>query len=355
MAKNKNKWAIFCLSLGLGLGPGQDLSGATSVVSKFMAPLEFSFGLASAFHHNPLNLAPAEEARLRYEPDYLPGVTYRDSWEQQLTLSLTYRLRLWRGHTTRLRVSAVQHFFQQIPQRNYHTFTVRLDQWFGRHRRLVVRYDQLPDLFTRGYLAQFPLLPTGAREECYYNRETGSIELRFPFERRVESQWGVEVGREVYNAVFSRFNLQSAEVFTGFNGKLRSCRWRLVSHLGRTFNANHLDDIDRSYWYLKTNFSFTLRPPRVVWPLTINGYWQERRYRSDNAVDPIHAGRYQQEWRLEIFTRWSLGPNLSLEPYWGRRQRRVFSAYPLAEELKSFTRWWGGLRLEYNFIWDMYL
>ena len=351
-----NRISIVYLSvLILGLDSGLGAGGALFRLRNLAAPMELSFTWATAFNGNPLNLSGGEIERLRYLPGYLPGVTFRDSWEQQFAVGLTYRLRLWQGHTTRLRLTAVQHYYLQITKRNYHTLSVALDQWFGRKRRIAFRYSQLPSLFIRGYRVELPLWPEDAREDCRYNRETASVALSLPGPGPAQYRFGLEGGRELYNAPFSRFNVDALGVMGGLSGRIGSFHWNILTHWGHAWNANHLDAMDRSYLYLKNGFSLARRIPFGGGRVTLTGYWQEKRYRSDNAVDPIHAGRYQQEWRLELGASQKVGRRLEVELVGGKRRRKVFSAYPLAEQLKSFSRWWGAIRVKYNLVWDMYL
>ncbi|MBT3229299.1 MAG: hypothetical protein HN355_09475, partial [Candidatus Marinimicrobia bacterium] len=113
------------------------------------------------------------------------------------------------------------------------------------------------------------------------------------------------------------------------------------------------DALDRSYKYLNIRPSLTIRLPGNH-RLRLAARFDQRAYDSEQNDDPLHAGRYQDEYRFDFSILPKLDGPFIVEPFAGYRERSVDSSDPKVRDLKSFSRYWFGVRFGFKSVIDMY-
>ena len=327
---------------------------AQSVLQRLAAPVFYEIGIEPGFESNPLNLSQPEIEKAGVDEDYLGGVRYSSSNVISFYGRLNYDPKLFQDRRTRFSLIGIHHRYQDIPERSYESLTLSIRQPLGKYRYLNLGYGLLPDLYLRNYLIRDPATLISQREACSF----GSERFWLGFEHRVTRENRLEYRltrrTEIYQAPFAAYDMAMLEAeLTLKSSQLNTLPFEIAIQYGLSDNHNDIDTKDRSYGYLNIRPSLSLRLPGKH-SISVDGRYDQRIYNSEANEDPLHAGRYQDEFWLEV----KFAPNLPggavLEPFAGYRERRVESSDPDIAELKSFTRYWFGVRLGFKSVIDMY-
>ncbi len=327
---------------------------AQSLVQRLAAPIFYELGIEPSFQSNPLNLSDLEIEKATRDVEYLNGIDYSSSNVLTFSAKMNYSPRLYGGRKTRFYANLNHHYYHDIPQRHYQTYSVRIKQSLGKYRYLDVGYWILPEYYLRNYRLQDNRTLETTREVCKF----GTDRLSLGFEQRITRKNTIEYGlahrSEIYQAPFSHYDLSMMEADLKINiGQFSTFDFRTVFQYGIAENDNNYDDKDRSYRYLNIRPSLTLRLPGKH-RIRIATRYEQRAYRSEQYDDQLHAGRYQEEYRLDLSLFPHLESDFSLEPYFGYRERLVDSIDPSVRDLKSFQRYWFGIQFGFKSVIDMY-
>lgn len=339
---------ILALSLSL---QAQDL------LQVLAAPIDLELGLQPAHQSNPLNLSEIERDRAARGYGNLGEIDYAESNVLSAFFSLDYDPRIFKGRKTAFDVNATIHQHQQIPERDYGFLSMSIRQSLGSWRFLEIGHSYLPSLYLRDYYFPGQGDWVAGRYACVFGTTRSWLEYQHRLAEGLSLEYRATQRVERYGAPFSHYDMIMAEVAMGVRFKpLRAVSTRLEFQYGQAENQNEFDDIDRSYQYLNIRPSITLPVPgEWIRNVSIQGRFDQRAYESDSATDPLHAGRYQYEYRLDL----RLNPRdvgrVGWSPYFGYRQRVVESESQYVEDLKSFSRWWLGIRVSFRTTFDIYL
>ena len=328
---------------------------AQSFVQKLTAPVFYELGVESGYQNNPLNLSELEIEKAASDSDYLDGIEYSSSNVLSLYGKLNVAPRLFGGRKTAISLIAFQHHYADIAKRSYQSVSLSVKQSLGQYRYLLLGYGILPDLYLRNYNYRDPATQILEREACSFGTERFWLGFEHRLNKKNRLEYRFTHRTEFYSAPFSAYDMSMFEGSISLSSRqIRSFPLQFELQYGISDNDNDLDAKDRSYTYLnlRPSLSFKLGGDHK---LAVSGRYDQRVYGSEENSDPLHAGRYQDEVRFDLHFTPSLPGNYVIEPFLGYRERRVDSSDPVIADLKSFQRYWFGVRIGFKSVIDMYL
>ncbi len=325
-----------------------------SFSQRLVAPVFYEIGVQPNYQSNPLNLSDIEILKASQNSEYLNGIEYSSSNVLSLSGRLTYSPKLFAGRKTRFAALVNYHRYHDIQERSYQTYSIGLKQSLGKYRYFSIGYWILPEYYLRNYLMRDPQTQLSAREVCNFGTDRFYLGFEHRIYKKNTLEYRLTVRNEIYQAPFSHYDMNMLEG----DLKLRITQLNALTlgtefQLGASDNNNSYDDKDRSYKYLNIRPTLTVRFPGKH-RIRLAGRYDQRAYQSEQHEDPLHAGRYQDEYRLDLTILPSLSGPISIEPYAGYRERNVDSDDPGVRDLKSFSRYWFGIRFGFKSIIDMY-
>ncbi|MCF7825695.1 MAG: hypothetical protein K9M55_03415 [Candidatus Marinimicrobia bacterium] len=336
----------------IGLLFGQLFS--QSLIQKLAAPVFYELGLEPNFQSNPLNLSDSEILKASQDSDYLNGIEYSSSNVISFSGELSYAPRLFAGRKSSFNLSLDHHYYHDIPERSYQSYSLSLKQSLGKYRYLDLGYWILPEYYLRNYRLQDTHTLITRREVCNF----GTDRLWLGFEHRLTRKNSIEyrlaLRNELYQAPFSHYDLRMLEGDLKLNlGQFDYFSLYTELQYGVAENDNNYDDKDRSYTYLNIRPTLIVKLPGKH-RIRLATRYEQRAYGSEQYDDLLHAGRYQDEVRIDLTLLPHVDGPFAIEPYLGYRERRVDSSDPAVRELKSFQRYWFGIRFGFDSVIDMY-
>jgi len=325
-----------------------------SLSSRLAAPVFYEIGIAPSFQSNPLNLSDVEIKKAAADTDYLNGIQYSSSNVVSLSAKINYAPRLFAGRKTRINSTLNSHYYPDIQERSYQSFSVNVTQSLGKYRYFSMGYWILPEYYLRNYLITDPATLISSREVCNFGTDRFGVGLEHRLSKKNSLEYEFNLRREIYQAPFSHFDLQMLEGSLTFRiGQFHALNMTANVQYGVADNNNRIDEIDRSYKYLNIHPTFTLMLPGKH-KLQLATRYDQRAYHSEQTEDPLHSGRYQDEIRMDVTLLPSLSGNVNVEPFFGYRKRQVDSIDPAVRDLKSFSRYWFGISFGFKSVIDMY-
>jgi hypothetical protein len=328
---------------------------AQSYVNNLVAPIFYEFGVESGYQNNPLNLSTLEIEKAAADKNYLEGIEHSTSNVISLYGKLNYAPRLFNDRRTRVNLIGFMHHYADIQERSYQSFSLNIKQSLGSYRYLELGYGILPELYLRNYLHRDPATQILARQACSFGSERFWLGLEHRLNKKNRLEYRLLRRSEIYSAPFAAYDMAMLEGSVQWrSSQISGIPFSFEAQYGISENDNDIDSKDRSYRYLNLRPSISVRLPgkHVV---NIDGRYDQRAYNSEANEDPLHAGRYQDEFRIDLRFKPQLEGDFVIEPFVGYRERRVDSTDPAVAELKSFTRYWFGVRLGFKSVIDMYL
>ena len=327
---------------------------AQSLSQRLMAPVFFEIGIDPNYQSNPLNLSDVEIEKAGSDTVYLGGIKYSSSNVVSFSGKLNYAPKLISGRKTRISAQVNIHAYRDIPERSYQTYSIGLRQSLGKYRYLNLGYWILPEYYLRHFLLENPQTLLSNRESCSFGTDRLWLGLEHRLSKKNKVEYRLTVRNEIYQAPFSHYNLQMLEGDLKFGIEpFKSVKLTAEIQYGLADNLNDYDQNDRSYKYLNLRPSLTARVAGNH-QIRLAARYEQRAYNSEHYDDPLHAGRYQDEIRFDFTLLPSLQGPLKVEPYFGYRERRVESSDATIHDLKSFSRYWFGIRFGFKSVIDMY-
>ncbi len=325
-----------------------------SLSSRLAAPVFYELGIAPSFQSNPLNLSEVEIKKASLDSGYLNGIEFSSSNSITFSANINYAPRLFSGRKTRISSSLNSHYYQDIKQRNYQSYSLNITQSLGKYRYLSLGYWILPEYYLRNYLVKDQASLISSREVCNFGTDRLWLGVEHRLSKKNTIEYELNVRRELYQAPFSHFDLQMLEGGLIFRiGQFNTLNMTANLQLGTADNDNRIDDIDRSYKYFNIHPTLTLTLPGKH-KLRLATRYDQRAYHSEQADDPLHSGRFQEEFRMDVTLLPNMSGNVIVEPFLGYRQRQVDSIDPAVQDLKSFSRYWFGVSFGFKSVIDMY-
>ncbi|MBC8374635.1 MAG: hypothetical protein H8E26_01245 [FCB group bacterium] len=325
-----------------------------TLLQRLAAPIFYELGVEPNFQSNPLNLSEVEISKASQDADYLNGISYSSSNVLSFSGKLTYSPRLFAGRKTRLHLQLNHHTYHDIPERSYQSYSASIRQSLGKYRYLDVGYWILPQYYLRNYRFQdFRTLQT-SRQVCNLGTDRLWLGFQHRLNKRNTIEYRITVRNEIYEAPFSHYdmNMLEGDLKLGVS-QFKNLLLSTEIQYGLADNNNSYDDKDRSYTYLNIRPSLTLKISGNH-KIRLSGRYDQRAYESEENDDPLHAGRYQDEIRMELTLLPKLSGPFIVEPFAGYRVRRVDSSVEAVRELKSFSRYWFGVSFGFKSVIDMY-
>lgn len=325
-----------------------------TLFQRLSAPVFFTGGIQPTYHSNPLNLSEREIEIAANDSEYLGGIAFVSSRVLSVDAALKWAPRIWNGRKSEFSTQIYHHHYFDIRERTYLTWSLRLTQSLGNYRYFSAGYWLLPEYYLRHYNFQDPSSGLYDRKNCSFGTDRLWLGLEHRITKKNRIEYRLNRRQELYQAPFSSYDMQMNEL----DIILKSRQWKPVSfnfefQYGESRNVNALDEKDRSYRYLNLRPTFWLKLPAKQ-SLKIGGRYDQRVYESDQHEDPLHAGRFQDELRLDLSWRIPYGEQMELEPFFTYRERRVDASEEEIAELKSFTRYWFGISMSFDSVIDMY-
>ena len=325
-----------------------------SLVQRLAAPVFYELDVQPNFQSNPLNLSDLEIQKASQDSEYLDGIAYSSSNVISLTGKLTYSPRLIADRKTRLDIQINHHYYHDIPERSYQSYSMSIRQSLGKYRYLDLGYWILPQYYLRNYLYRDVRSLLSSREACNFGTDRFWLGFQHRLSKKNTIEYGLTVRNEIYQAPFSHYDMNMLEGdLKVVVGHFKTFTLATEFQYGLADNHNDYDDKDRSYAYLNIRPSMTLKIPGKH-RIRLSGRYEQRAYESEQNDDPLHAGRYQDEVRIELTALPKLDGPFIVEPFAGYRQRWVDSSEPTVADLKSFSRYWFGIRIGFKSVIDMY-
>ena len=325
-----------------------------SLTQRLAAPIFYEIGVQPGFQSNPLNLSDVELEKSAEDGEYLNGIENSSSNVLSLSARLSYAPRIFAGRKTRFNASMTYHHYQDISQRSYASMSFSVKQSLGKYRYVDVGYWILPEYYLRNYRFTDPQTLFTSREVCKFGTDRAWLGFEHRLTRKNTIEYRLTVRNEIYQAPFSLYDMNMKEADLKLSmGQFKAVKFNTEFQYGMADNDNAVDDKDRSYEY------FNIRPTLTMnlfseHRLRIASRYEQRAYQSEQNDDPLHAGRYQEEVRLDVTLLPQLAGPFVVEPFVGYRERLVDSSDPAVRDLKSFNRYWFGIRLGFKSVIDMY-
>lgn len=324
------------------------------IMTRLVSPVTYEIGIQPGFQSNPLNLSDLEIEKVGNDTDYLDGIENSSSNVVSVYGKLSYSPRLIGGRKTRISGTLFYHSYHDIPERTYQSASLSLKQSLGKYRYLLLGYGILPKYYLRNYLDKDPATLISTRQNCSFGTDRAWLGFEHRLSRKNRLEYRLTVRQEIYQAPFSRYDMSMREGALSLKSdQIKGISLAMEAQYGIADNDNQIDDADRSYRYLNFRPTLSLKFPGKHL-IKFSGRYDQRAYDSEETGDPLHAGRYQEEFRLDISLSPGLSQSLVLEPFAGYRERRVDSSDAAIQDLKSFTRYWFGIRIGFKSVIDMY-
>ena len=325
-----------------------------SLFQRLAAPVFYEVGVEPNFQSNPLNLSEVEINKAAEDSDYLNGIEYASSNVISLTGELNYAPRLIGGRKSRFKLNLIHNYYHDIPQRSYQSYSISLRQSLGNYRYLDLGYWILPEYYLRNYRLQDERTLETRREVCNFGTDRIWLGLEHRLSRKNSIEYNLVLRNEIYQAPFSHYDLRMMEGDVKLNlGQFESFTFSTELQYGVAENDNNYDDKDRSYKYFNIRPTLTFKLPGKH-RLRLATRYEQRGYDCEQYDDLLHAGRYQDEIRVELTALPHLSGPFVVEPFAGYRARRVDSSDAAVADLKSFSRYWFGVRFGFKSVIDMY-
>ncbi len=325
-----------------------------SLLQRLAAPIFYELGVEPNYQSNPLNLSDVEIQKAAEDSEYLDGIAYSSSNVMSFTGKINYAPRLYANRKTSLNIQFAHHYYHDIPQRSYQSYSMDIRQSLGKYRYLEIGYWILPQYYLRNYLYRDSRTQQYSREVCNFGTDRIWLGLQHRLSKKNTIEYGLTVRNEIYEAPFSHYDMNMLEGDLKLvMGHFKAFTLATEFQYGLADNNNDYDDKDRSYTYLNMRPSITLRMPGKH-RIRLSGRYEQRAYDSEQYDDLLHAGRYQDEVRIEITGLPNLNGPFIVEPFVGYRERRVDSSDPAVADLKSFSRYWFGVSFGFKSVIDMY-
>ena len=325
-----------------------------SLIQRLAAPIFYELGFEPNFQSNPLNLSDVEILKATEDSDYLNGIDNFSSNVVSLSGDLNYAPRLIGGRKSRFKLNLTHHYYHDIPQRSYKSYSMSLRQSLGKYRYLDLGYWILPEYYLRNYRIQDNRTLETSREVCNFGTDRIWLGLEHRISRKNTIEYTLALRNEIYQAPFSHYDLRMMEGDLRVNlGQYDLFTLSTELQYGLAENDNNYDDKDRSYKYFNIRPTLTFNLPGEH-RIRLSTRYEQRAYDSEQYDDLLHAGRYQDEVRIEVTALPNLSGPFIVEPFAGYRERRVDSSDPAVVDLKSFSRYWFGVRFGFKSVIDMY-
>ena len=325
-----------------------------SFVQRLAAPVFYELAVQPNFQSNPLNLSSVEIIKAAQDSEYLDGIAYSSSNVVSFSGKLNYSPRLFAGRKTRFNLQLNHHYYHDIPERSYQSYSLGVRQSLGKYRYLNLGYWILPEYYLRNYRYQDIRTLRTNRESCKFGTDRFWLGLKHRITKRNTIEYRLTLRNEIYQAPFSQYDMRMLEGDLKLNlGQFNSLTLNTELQYGVADNDNEYDALDRSYKYLNIRPSLTIRLPGNH-RLRLAARFDQRAYDSEQNDDPLHAGRYQDEYRFDFSILPKLDGPFIVEPFAGYRERSVDSSDPKVRDLKSFSRYWFGVRFGFKSVIDMY-
>ncbi len=325
-----------------------------SILQRLAAPVFYELGLQPNFQSNPLNLSELEIQKASQDSEYLNGIAYSSSNVISFSAKINYSPRLFSGRKTRFNLQLNYHYYDNIPERSYQSYSLGVRQSLGKYRYLNMGYWILPEYYLRNYLIVDNRTRQSSREICNFGTDRIWVGFQHRLSKKNTLEYRLTLRNEIYQVPFSHYDMSMIEADIKIN-LLQFDRLSLTTEFqyGAAENDNSFDEKDRSYKYLNIRPGLTITLA-AKHRLRLAARYDQRAYRSEQNDDPLHTGRYQDELRLEVTFLPHLAGPFIVEPFVGYRQRQVDSSDPTVRELKSFTRYWFGVSFGLKSVIDMY-
>lgn len=325
-----------------------------TLLQKLGAPVFYELSVQPNYQSNPLNLSEVEIEKAALDPDYLNGIEYSSSNVISFSGKLTYSPRLISGRKTRFTTQLNHHEYRDIPQRSYQSYSLGIRQSLGNYRYLAMGYWILPEYYLRNYRIADAQTQIYSREVCSFGTDRLWVGFQHRISKKSTLEYRLNLRNELYQAPFSKYDLSMVEGGVKISiGEFSRIKLSSEVQYGVAENDNAYDEKDRSYKYLNIRPSATVTLPGRH-RMRLAGRYDQRAYHSEHYDDPLHAGRYQDEIRFDLTFLPNLDGPITVEPYGGYRERRVDSSDPAVADLKSFSRYWFGIRFGFKSVIDMY-
>jgi len=325
-----------------------------SIFQRLAAPVFYELGVEPNYQSNPLNLSELEIQKAAEDSEYLNGIAYSSSNVLSFSGKLNYAPRLFGNRKTRFNAQLTHHYYHDIPERSYQSYSINIRQSLGNYRYLDLGYWILPDYYLRNYLYRDMRSLQYSREVCNFGTDRIWLGLQHRLSKKNTIEYNLALRNEIYQAPFSHYDLIMMEGDLRVNlGQFDSFSFSMELQYGLAENDNNYDDKDRSYKYFHIRPTLTYHLPGKH-RLRLATRYEQRGYYSEQYDDLLHAGRYQDEVRIEFTALPNLSGPFIVEPFAGYRERRVDSSDAAVADLKSFSRYWIGVRFGFKSVIDMY-
>ena len=325
-----------------------------SFLERLAAPVFYELSVQPNYQSNPLNLSDVEIQKAARDSRYLNGITYSSSNVVSFSGKLNYSPRLFANRKTRFNLQLNHHYYHDIPERSYQSYSINIRQSIGNYRYLDMGYWILPEYYLRNYLYRDIRSHQYSREVCNFGTDRIWLGFQHRLSKKNTLEYRLTVRNEIYAAPFSHYDMNMLEGDLKLVvGQFKAFYLSTEIQYGLADNNNNYDDKDRSYTYLHVRPSITLKMPGKH-RVRLSGRYEQRAYDSEQYDDLLHAGRYQDEVRLEVTVLPHLNGPFIVEPFVGYRERRVDSSDAAVADLKSFSRYWFGVQFGFKSVIDMY-
>ncbi len=319
--------------------------------------IDLTIQVRNGYDSNVLRLSDLEQDRAAIDSRILGAMTTFDAYYYRFGVKLTANYRLRQpDHSLSLRLSPGYTMYMNSPEKQYSTFTFELDYSWGAYRHLKFKVHHLNNYHLREYIDRD--VSASMLEVCNFSDADHSVLFSFPVARRTWLSFSGGYLQRYYILPFTEFDLDI--VYAGFRF---SRTWSRLLGLAFELKSGFADNIsqggtarsssmDRSYRFVEMFMPVRLiKSPFGLDELGTGLRCEWRAYLVENPNDPLHSGRYHQDWKLDLWVKKVITDGLTIKLNIRYRIRKSESEYTWVSDLKSFNQFKTWLDLDWQPSW----
>lgn len=331
---------------------------AQPLMNRLMTPVYITSSVLFGYDSNVLRLSEHEMENAFEDVSILGDMNTFDSGIVRSELEVEYSPALISGHETRFTFDANYSYYSESLEKTYSSFSAKLETHLGRYSWFKAGYSIQPDIYLRTFVDKDQIGQD--RISCIFANETVWSSLSFPVLKKTWVTGKAIQNRQYFNEFFTEFDMEKIKA----EGRLTTARFNpfrmsLFYGIGEAVNSTYRSGListafDRSYH--EQSFGGNLKFHAEKWINSITGYItvNQRFYLSEDADDPLHTGREQEEIFYRLSVKKDLPKKFVIECVGHYRVRQTFSEFDWVEKLKSYSKFDLEIILSSNTILDLF-
>lgn len=322
-------------------------------------PIEYTVSFTGGYDSNVLRFSDEEFDRAKNVPDIMGTLNTFDSFVSKFSVSMKKSIIFNRKNSIGLSGFITYSDYYNSVDKKYWSSGFDIFYKWGSYRNIKYSLRHLDKFYLRHYIDRD--ISTDNLAACLFTDRNQIINITGKLSRSIWSSIGLGYLQRYYLRPFIEFNLNIPYWKARINYKIKNIGTiALQINSGRAINDSHLgtqrpSSFNRSYhtleWYIPITIS---RKLPIIDQLGLSTRIENRLYDAEDSNDPLHAGRYHQDAKYDLWFKKNLKGDISLKFTSRYRQRKTDSKYIWVKDLKSFRQLQFWFNIEWDLIYDNY-